>query len=110
GFFSIFRSLPAYWVTLLAAAAFIFGSVLTVQGIASQLLPRQLFLRVSAVLQVLTFCLILSVYVLEPSLEARTALTAPENQRLLASLPSYWFLGLFQQLNGSMEPAFVPLA
>jgi hypothetical protein len=34
---------------------------------------------------------------------------APANQRLLASLPSYWFLGLFQQLNGSMEPAFVPL-
>ena len=46
----------------------------------------------------------------EPSLEAPAALVAPENQTLLASLPSYWFLGLFQQLNGSMEPAFIPLA
>ena len=110
GFFSIFRSLAAYWLTILAASAFLFGSVMTIQGMASQLLPRQLFLRVSALLQVLSFCLILSVYVLEPSLETRAALIAPENQRLLASLPSYWFLGLFQQLNGSMEPAFVPLA
>jgi hypothetical protein len=78
--------------------------------VASKILPRQLFLRVSALLQVLTFCLFLSVYVLEPSLEARAALVAPQNQTLLASLPSYWFLGLFQQLNGSMEPAFLPLA
>jgi hypothetical protein len=110
GFLSVFRSLAAYWLTIVAAALFLFGSVLTMQGVASNLLPRQLFLRVSALLQVLTFCLFLSVYVLEPSLEARAALTAPENQRLLAFLPSYWFLGLFQQLNGSMEPAFIPLA
>jgi hypothetical protein len=110
GFLHVFRSLAAYWLTVVAAAAFLFGSVLTMQGVASKLLPRQLFLRVSALLQVLTFCLFLSVYVLEPSLEARAALTAPENQRLLAFLPSYWFLGLFQQLNGSMEPAFIPLA
>jgi hypothetical protein len=110
GFFSVFRSLAAYWLTVGVAAFFLFGSVLTIQGVASNLLPRQLFLRLSALLQVLTFCLFLSVYVLEPSLEARAALMAPENQRLLAFLPSYWFLGLFQQLNGSMEPAFLPLA
>ena len=110
GFLSVFRSLAAYWLTIVAAAAFLFGSVLTIQGVASKILRRQLFLRVSALLQVLTFCLFLSVYVLEPSLEARAALVAPENQTLLASLPSYWFLGLFQQLNGSMEPAFIPLA
>src|SRR5262249_8428895 len=35
---------------------------------------------------------------------------APENQRLLSWLPSYWFLGLFQELNGSIHPAFGPLA
>ena len=35
---------------------------------------------------------------------------APENQRSLAWLPSYWFLGVFQQLNGSMHPALAPLA
>jgi hypothetical protein len=110
GFLSVFRSLAAYWLTIAAAALFLFGSVLSMQGVASTFLPRQLFLRLSALLQILTFCMFLSVYVLEPSLETRAALIAPENQRLLAFLPSYWFLGLFQQLNGSMEPAFLPLA
>jgi hypothetical protein len=38
------------------------------------------------------------------------ALTAPGNQRLLAWLPSYWFLGLFQTLNGTTHPALTPMA
>jgi hypothetical protein len=59
---------------------------------------------------VAAFCLFVGVYILEPSLEAPALLAAPENQRLLAWLPTYWFFGLFQQLNGSMLPAFVPLA
>jgi hypothetical protein len=104
------RSLAAYWMTMLAASAFMFCSVLCVQWAAAQLLPRQIFLRLSALLQVTLFCLFLCVYFLEPSLETIGALSAPENQRLLAWLPSYWFLGLFQRLNGSMQPAFVPLA
>ena len=104
------RSLAAYWMTMLAASAFMFYSVLCVQWAAAQLLPRQIFLRVSALLQVTLFCLFLCVYFLEPSLETIGALSATENQRLLAWLPSYWFLGLFQRLNGSMQPAFAPLA
>ena len=55
-------------------------------------------------------CLLLSVYFLEPSLESPAALASPQNQRLLEWLPSYWFLALFNQLNGSMHPALVPLA
>jgi hypothetical protein len=86
-----------------------FCCVLAVQGAASQLLPRQQFLRLSALLQVAAFFLFFGVYILEPSLEGPRALVAPENQRLLTWLPSYWFLGLFQQLNGSMLPAFAPL-
>jgi hypothetical protein len=101
---------PAYWITVFAAGGFIVCTVLAVQGIAANLLPRQYFLRLSAFLQAGFFCLLLSLYFLEPHLESPAALTAPENQRLLAWLPSYWFLGIFQQLNGSMHPALVPLA
>jgi hypothetical protein len=90
----ILRSFAACWTTIVAAAVFIFFSVLTLQGIASQLLPRQLFLRLSSLLQMATFCLFLGMYILEPSLETPHALAAPENQRLLAWLPSYWFYGL----------------
>jgi hypothetical protein len=94
----------------LIAGAFIVLAFLAVQGLAANLLPRQLFLRVSAFFQAGALCLLLLVYLLEPSLESPTALTAPENQRLFAWLPSYWFLGLFQQLKGSMYPALAALA
>ncbi len=110
GYVGMFHSLAAYWATMLLAAAFMFGCVLGIQGIASLLLPRRQFLRLSALLQVVIFFLFITVYIIEPSLEAPKALVAPENQRLLTWLPSYWFLGLFQQLNGSMLPAFAPLA
>lgn len=102
------RALVAYWLTLLAATVFVFGATLVLQGVASRL-PRQMFLRISGVLQIVAFCVFVSVYVLEPSLESHAALTAASNQRLLAVLPSYWFLGLFEQLKGTMLPEFVPL-
>jgi hypothetical protein len=110
GYLGTFHSIMAYWVTMLLASAFMFGCVLGIQGIASLFLPRRQFLRLSALLQVVIFFLFITVYIIEPSLEAPKALIAPENQRLLTWLPSYWFLGLLQQLNGSMLLAFVPLA
>lgn len=109
GFIDALRAWPAYWLTIFLGGIFFVFTVLTVQGIAANLLPRQLFLRLSALLQAGTLCLLLSVYFLEPSLESPAALAAPQNQRLLAWLPSYWFLGLFHQLNGSMHPALAPL-
>jgi hypothetical protein len=110
GFVGMLRALPAYWFTIFAAAGFLILTILTLQGLAANLLPRQLFLRLSAVLQAAIMCILVSVYLLEPSLESPAALTSPQNQRLLAWLPSYWFLALFNQLNGSMHPALAPLA
>jgi hypothetical protein len=110
GFFGVTRSLAAYWITMALAGLFMFCCVLGVQGVTSLVLPRQAFLRLSALLQAGAFFLFFGVYILEPSLETPKALAAPDNQRLLACLPSYWFLGLFQQLNGSMAPEFAPLA
>lgn len=106
----LLRVWPAYWMTMLAGGVFTVCAVLLLQGVASHLLPRRVFLRSSALLQVGTACLLLSVLFLEPQLESVEALTATGNQALLHWLPSYWFLGLFQQLNGGMEPAFAPLA
>lgn len=110
GFAGVGRSLAAYWITMLLAGLFILCCALGVYGVAALFLPRQLFLRLSALLQTGAFFLFFGAFVLEPSLETRRALAAPENHRLLAALPSYWFLGLFQQLNGSMLPEFAPLA
>jgi hypothetical protein len=110
GVLSTARSVAAYWTTMVLAGSFTFCAVLVLQGAASHLLSRQFYLRVSALLQVATCCLLVGLYFLEPSLESRQALTAPENRALLDWLPAYWFLGLFQQLNGSQFPGFALLA
>jgi hypothetical protein len=49
-------------------------------------------------------------YFLEPALATPQAFAAPQNQRELAWLPSYWFLGFFHQLNGPLDSVLAPLA
>ena len=104
------RALVAYWVTMLDAGIFMFAALLAVQGIAAQLFSYRLFLRVAGFLQLAAFFVILSVYFLTPPLATMKALSDPANHTLLAWLPSFWFLGLFQVLNGSTYPAFIWLA
>jgi hypothetical protein len=110
GLAGIVRSFAAYWWTIFASGAFLFCSVLTVQGFAAKLLSRRYFLRLSAFLQLAAFCLFLGVYFLQPGLVTPVAISNPENQRVFAWLPSYWFLALFNQLNSSMHPGFTLLA
>jgi len=108
GFLGLIRLFAVYWFTMLAAGAFIFCCVLGVQGLAAQLLPRRLFLRLSSFLQLAAFCLFVSVYFLQPMLATPSNILDAQSQGPPAWSPSYWFLGLFQQLNGS--PALAPLA
>ncbi len=102
------RRMFAYWFTMLAAGAFIFGSLLTAQGLAAQLLPRPIFLRASSFLQVAAFCTIVGTYFLQPMAISDEVILAAQRAGRLSWSPSFWFLGLFQQLNGS--PALAPLA
>src|ERR1700681_2307967 len=51
GFLGVLRVWPAYWITVFVAGGFLVLAILTLQGLAANLLPRQLFLRFSAVLQ-----------------------------------------------------------
>lgn len=110
GKYSLLRTLPIYWFTMFAAGAFFVFTVLAVQGLAANLLPRQIFLRLSAVLQAAALCLLLTLYFLGPSFNSPAALAAPQNQHVLRWLPAYWFLGLFNQLNGGHHPETAALA
>jgi hypothetical protein len=73
-------------------------------------LTRKVFLRLSAILQVAALALFLGVYLLQGTVVSLAALDAPQNHRLLASSPSYWFFALFNQLNGTLPPALSWLA
>ncbi len=110
GMLGFLRCLAAYWVTMASAGLFLCCALLAVQGIASQILSYRRFQRVSSFLQLLAFFTILAVYFLKPPLATVMGLTAPQNQRWIEWLPTYWFLGLFQELNGPLHPVFAPLA
>jgi CubicO group peptidase (beta-lactamase class C family) len=110
GFLGVLRSFGAYWFTMLAAGVFVYGAVLCAQGLAALLLPRRLFLRLSGYLQLTAIALIVGVYFLQPGFGGLDDLGFGSVVRLLRWLPSYWFLGLYQQLNGSMHPVLEPLA
>jgi CubicO group peptidase (beta-lactamase class C family) len=108
GFFGLLRFFAVYWLVMLGGGAFIFCCVLGLQGIAAEMLPRRLFLRASSFLQLAAFCVIVCVYFMEPLFVTGSNLMEANGDGLLSWSPSYWFLGLFQQLNGS--PALAPLA
>jgi hypothetical protein len=100
----LIRSFAAYWIALLISSCFIFFFVLTLRGLATQLLPYQLFLRVSAWIQMAAICVFLGIFILEPSLESPQALAMSTNHQMLKYLPSYWFWGLYQQVRGTDGP------
>jgi len=102
------RSFFAYWITMLAAGAFTFCCVLGLQGFAAQILPRRWFLRVSAFLQLALFCLLVGAYCLQRS--PVTVLVTGPRQPWVSWIPSYWFVGMYQQLSGSLHPALEPFA
>jgi CubicO group peptidase (beta-lactamase class C family) len=110
GFAGVTRWFAAYWFTMLAGAMFIYFGVLAAQGLTAQILPRRLFLRVSGLLQMAVFCLLVCVYFLEPGFDGIAPLVFPELRPWILWSPSYWFLGLFHELNGSMYSALAPLA
>jgi hypothetical protein len=102
GLVGMLRFFFAYWFTMFAAAAFLYGAVLTIQGITALILSRRMFLRVSAILQLAAFGVFLGVRFLQPSLSTHAEFTDPANHRLLVSSPTFWFVALLNQLNGSL--------
>ena len=109
-YWGVLRSFAAYWLTLIAASAFLYCSVLTVQGFSALLLPRRIFLRLSAILQLVAFGLFLAAYFLQPSLPTHALIAAPENHQALMRFPCFWFFALGDELNGTLPPALMWLA
>ena len=98
------RLFPGYWLAMAAACVFVYGAVLAVQGLMALALPRKMFLRLSAGLQLVAFVWFVGSYFLEPGLAtpAETMRTAALGG--LRWWPSYWFFAMEQQLAGTLAP------
>ena len=102
GLIAFLRFLTAYWFTIVAASTLLYCSVLTLQGLTAYLLPRRLFLRLSALFQLAAFGLFLSVYFLSPFIQSTAGLAAARSHPLIAASPVLWFFALFNQCNGTL--------
>ena len=109
GMVGTLRFVAAFWATLVAASTFLYCAVVGVQGCAAQL-PRRWYLRASSVLQIAVFVLFLGVFCFQPSVNTARELAAPENQLAMAWLPSYWFMGLLNQLSGVFPEGHAAMA
>jgi hypothetical protein len=107
--YGIFRAFAAFWIALLAMVIFLYGSVLTLQGFAALLLPRRIFLRISALLQILAFAYFLCSFFMLPALPVE-AMALPIAHWVVAWTPSFWFYALFVQLNGVLPSSLTWLA
>jgi hypothetical protein len=99
--YGIVRAFVAFWIAMLAMILFLYASVLTLQGFAALLLPRRIFLRLSALLQILAFAYFLCSFFMEPSLPV-AAMALPINHQLVAWTPSFWFYAVCVQLDGAL--------
>ena len=104
------RLLPAYWLTMIVSSVFLYCSVVAGQGIALLLLPRRLYLRLSAWLQIAVLALSLGSDLMIPSLSTVSMLSDPQNHALVALCPAFWFFGLLNHLNGTLPPSLDWLA
>jgi hypothetical protein len=105
----VFQTFFALWITLFSAGVFSVLCVTAMQGVLAHVVTRHRYLQLSAWFQLFFFCGLLAAYFVQPVAPTIEALGDPANRTILQWSPSYWFLGLFQFLNGSMHPVMVPL-
>jgi len=107
--YGIFRTFVAFWIATLALVLFLYGSVLTLQGFAALLLPRRIFLGVSALLQILAFAYFLCSFFMLPSIPV-AVMALPIAHRIVACTPTYWFYALCVQWNGVLPASLAWVA
>lgn len=110
GYPGILRFFLSYWCTMVAASAFLYGAVLTIQGTTAWLLPRRLFLRLSALLQLAAFGILLVAYFLAPSVDTPAQLGTLSSRSPMAASPVTLFFALLNQCNGSLPAGAAWLA
>jgi hypothetical protein len=110
GFLGLIQSYAVHAAVILAGAIFLFCSLLAIQGLALHMLSYRRFLQLSSYLQFGAFFVIIAAFLLMPPYANPRDLAAPEHRAILNWLPSFWFLGLYQELRNPGNPLFAWLA
>ena len=105
-----FRCLWAHIAAVLGAGLFVFAALLGLQGVLINVLSFRHYKWISTWVQVLTLFGILSMFFLTPDIATPTRLADPRNRMAAHLIPSFWFLGWYEELLGSRIPVVGELA
>jgi hypothetical protein len=104
------RAAAIHGVTILASSAFVFASLVALQGVLLNALSFRWFRRISVYAQSALLFALLSMFFTFPNLALSISKLKAENARVLYEYPPMWFLALNEVLLGSRDPMFVTLA
>jgi hypothetical protein len=93
-----------------AASAFVFFTFLCIQGLLINVLSFQKYKWISTWVQLGSLFTILCLLFLVPNIAHPVRIADPRNATLVHLLPSFWFLGLYEQMLGSPVPIVRELA
>jgi hypothetical protein len=110
GFRGLAWTILSQAIAVLAASAFIFLSLVALEGVLLNILNVRWFRKASVYVQCVVVFALLSVFFLFPDIAGQIGPLKARHSPELYAFPPAWFLGLNEVLLGSRDPAFVSLA
>ena len=106
----ILRIISTQLLAMLAASAFVFTSMVALEGVLLNVLSVKWFRKASAYVQSVTIFALLSLFFLFPDIGGRIPELKKQHAFELMAFPPAWFLGLHEALLGSRDPVLLELA
>ncbi|MGH9722386.1 MAG: hypothetical protein ACRD8O_19420 [Bryobacteraceae bacterium] len=108
--FSVLRTSVAHTTAVMAGCAFIFLSIVALQGVLLNVLSIRWFRKLSPFIQSGSVFVMLLVLLLYFRISAVLPSVIASNHHSLGWFPPFWFLGLYETIAGRGEATFVSLA
>lgn len=107
---ALLRAIAAHGVSIVAANAFVFVSLIAIEGVLLNALSVRWFRRASVYVQCAMVVALLSLFFLYPGIAASISDLKTHRPAALYAFPPMWFLGLNEQLLGSRDGVMLTLS
>jgi len=104
------RTMAIQFASVLAASAFVYLSLVALEGVMLNVLSVAWFRKASVYIQCAMIAVLLSGFFLFPDIAGSIAALKASHARILFVYPPVWFLGLNEALLGSRDTVFLALA
>jgi hypothetical protein len=106
----LFRAILAHFVTMAAGTAFVFVSMVAIEGILLNVLSVRWFRKVSVYVQCTVVFALLSAFFVFPNVGVKIAELKANHPAALYAFPPMWFLGMNEWMLGTNDAVMLSLA